>query len=132
MNRSRFPPESEVLKASRAAYNQRDWTAARDGFLAARAQEELAAEDLDALGGAAWWMGYVEESLDAYEAAYRRYLHGDHPRQAATAAIGIAMNLLLRGEDVMGSGWVSRAQRNRRYWPSRSYCSAELIGGLVA
>lgn len=102
---------TQLLEAARDAYGRRDWAGAREGFNAARERAELFAEDLDCLGDAAWWIGHVEESLDIYEEAYRRHLHGDRPRQAATAAIGVAVALFLRGDDVMGSGWMSRAQR---------------------
>jgi DNA-binding NarL/FixJ family response regulator len=102
---------NDLVTTAREAYERRDWSGAREAFGAARELGELSATDLDSLGDAAWWLGRVDESLNAYEEAYRRYLHGDEPRQAATAAIGIAVNLYLRGEDVLGSGWMSRAQR---------------------
>jgi hypothetical protein len=42
-------------------------------------------------------------------AAYRAHLAVGQPRQAASAAIGVAVNHYLRGEDAPGSGWISRA-----------------------
>ncbi|MGC0272871.1 LuxR C-terminal-related transcriptional regulator [Pseudactinotalea sp. Z1739] len=100
-----------LVTAARTAYQRRDWHAAFEGFTKAEAQEDLAAEDTFLLADAAWWLGEVEESLAAAERAYRRYLEGDLPARAAMAAIHIAVDLLLRGDTVLGSGWLSRAQR---------------------
>jgi DNA-binding CsgD family transcriptional regulator len=101
----------DTLEAARAAYRRRDWQAARDGFAAVEAADGLGAEDTFELADAAWWLGRVEESLAAGERAYRRYLEGDHAAGAALAAIHIGIDLLLRGDDVIGSGWIRRAQR---------------------
>jgi tetratricopeptide (TPR) repeat protein len=102
---------AEVVRAARDAYGRRDWPGARDLFRRAGERGELSADDLYALGDAAWWLGRVDESVRAGEQAYRRYLDAGQQRQAAMAAIGVAVNLFLRGDDVVGSGWMSRAQR---------------------
>jgi DNA-binding CsgD family transcriptional regulator len=101
----------EELAAARAAYRRRDWHAARDGLRAVAAVEQLSADDAFTLADAAWWLGRVEESLAAAEQAYRRYLDGDRPTRAAMAAIHLAVDLLLRGDEVVGSGWLRRAER---------------------
>jgi tetratricopeptide (TPR) repeat protein len=100
-----------TLVAARDAYRRGDWAAARERFLAARAAGELAAADLDALGDAAWWLGEVDEASAALEAACRGHLEEGRPGAAAMAAIGVAVNAFLRGDGVVGSGWLSRAQR---------------------
>jgi DNA-binding NarL/FixJ family response regulator len=99
------------LEAARDAHRRRDWAAAREGFAAARAAGELAAADLDALGDAAWWLGELEEASAVMEAAYRRHLDEGRPGPAAMAAMGIGVNAFLRGDGVVGAGWVGRAQR---------------------
>ncbi len=71
----------------------------------------LSADDANALGDAAWWMGDVETALGAFEEAYRRFLQGERPRDAAMSALNVAYSLYLRGDDVIGSGWMRRAQR---------------------
>lgn len=102
-----------TLERSRAAYAQRQWAQAREAYLAARAAAPLSAEDMAALSDAAWWEGAIDESLSAGEEAYRLFLHGDdpQPRPAAMLAIDIGFSWYLRGEEAMGSGWISRAQR---------------------
>jgi DNA-binding NarL/FixJ family response regulator len=107
----------EVLEAARDAYRRHDWAGAREGFLAARAAGELAAADLDALADAAWWLGEAEEASAVLEAAYRRHLDEGRPGGAAMAAVGVAVNHLLRGDGVVGSGWLGRARRLVRDQP---------------
>lgn len=48
--------------------------------------------------------------MRAGEEAHRRFLAEDRPREAATAAVGVAVSLFLRG-DAAGSGWLGRARR---------------------
>ncbi|MGH9226240.1 MAG: LuxR C-terminal-related transcriptional regulator [Acidimicrobiales bacterium] len=103
---------TDVAAQARAAYGRRDWAeAARRFEEASHGGGELAADDLFALADATWWLGDVERSISAGEAAYRRYLQGDQPTSAAMAAMGVAVNLLLRGDLSLGSGWMSRAVR---------------------
>jgi DNA-binding CsgD family transcriptional regulator len=106
-----------ILDAAREAYARRDWQGARDGFRTARDAGELSADDLHIWADAAWWLGLVDESLAAAEEAYRMFLQGTRPQQAASAAMTIALSLFLRGDDVEGSGWMSRAQRILRDQP---------------
>lgn len=100
-----------VLAAARDAYRRREWGAAREGLLAARDSAGLSPEDSGMLADAAWWLGLVDESTAAGEAAYRGHLRDRRPRQAAWAAIGIAVNHLLRGAETIGSGWIGQAAR---------------------
>jgi len=102
-----------ALVAARTAYAGNRWAEARAGFLAARDRAPLDAADMAALAEAAWWEGAIDESLSASEEAYRLYRHGENPdpRQAAMLAMDIGFSWYLRGEDVMGSGWLSRAHR---------------------
>jgi tetratricopeptide (TPR) repeat protein len=108
---------TDLLGAAHKALERHDWVAARNGFNAARRQVELGAEDLAALGDAAWWLGEVDEALASFEAAYRLFLQGNQPRRAAINAIGLAVSLFLRGQAQLGSGWMSRAQRLLRDEP---------------
>lgn len=102
-----------TLDRARAAHAERRWAQAREAYLEARAAAPLSAEDMAALSDAAWWEGAIDESLLACEEAYRLYLHGDdsRPRPAAMLALDIGFSWYLRGEESMGSGWISRAQR---------------------
>lgn len=108
---------NKILEAARDAYGRRDWPNARDRFNAARQYGVLSADDVYALADSAWWLGLVDESLNAYEEAYRLYLHGAQPRRAAMSAVEVAVSLFLRGDDVIGSGWITRARRLLRDEP---------------
>lgn len=108
---------TELLQEARAAFARRDWVRARDGFLAARTHGPLAGDDVYQLADAAWWLGLIDESLSAYEEAYRLYLHGALPRLAAVSAFMVGYVLSMRGEGAIGSGWISRAVRLLRDQP---------------
>ncbi|HEV2871335.1 MAG TPA: LuxR family transcriptional regulator, partial [Actinomycetota bacterium] len=109
-----------ALDAARDAYRRHDWAGARDGFGAARAAGELAGADLDALADAAWWLGDFDQASAVLEEAYRRHLDDGRPGPAAMAAIGVAVNHFLRGDGVVGSGWLGRAQRLLRDQPEHT------------
>jgi len=101
----------ETLAAARAAFAARPWTQADDGFVAARQETPLDADDLNALAEASWWLGHIDESVVAREEAYRRYLETPDRRRAAMRAFEIAYAYFLRGNGEVGGGWLSRAQR---------------------
>ncbi len=101
----------ERLQAARAAYAQRDWAAARDGFAVARADRDLDTADLAALADAAWWLGRNDESLATSEVVYRRHVDGGAPGTAADVALGLGFLWMLRGQGSIASGWFSRAHR---------------------
>jgi len=98
-----------LLATARAAHREHRWPDARAAFRAARAREELTGDDLAALADCAWWSGLVEESIAAGADAYRALFAQGRRRAAATAAVGVAMNHLLRGESALGSAWLGRA-----------------------
>lgn len=128
---------ADILEAARAAHAGNRWAEARDGFLRARAAGPLSADDMAALADAAWWEGAIEESLSAYEEAYRLYVHGDdpRPRPAAMLAMDIAFSWFLRGEEAMGSGWMARAQRLLADEPScveHGYLASMAIDAAIA
>lgn len=101
----------EKLAAARAAFAARHWTGAHDGFITARQEVPLDADDLSALAAASWWLGLMDESLAVGEEAYGRYLEASDHRRAAMRAFDIAYAYFLRGNEAVGGGWVSRAQR---------------------
>jgi len=106
--------DDEVLAAARGAFARRDWPAARDGLRTARAAAVLGGDDLDGadlalLADAAWWLGLVDESIEAGAAAHTALLAGGEARAASWTAIGVAVNHLMRGEEEPGVGWLGRA-----------------------
>ncbi|HSI92864.1 MAG TPA: LuxR C-terminal-related transcriptional regulator [Jiangellaceae bacterium] len=102
---------TDALREARDAYQRRDWSRAVEWYEAAGAQGGLSGADAGALADAAWWLGRIDESNQAHEQGYRRQLDAGEPRAAAMSAIALAVNLLLRGDDVLGSAWMTRARR---------------------
>ncbi|MGY1618101.1 LuxR C-terminal-related transcriptional regulator [Geodermatophilus sp. SYSU D00691] len=98
-----------LLAAARTAHAQQRWDQAHAAFGAARAEGGLTADDLAALADCAWWLGRVDESIAVGEEAFRAAVREQRPRAAAMAAIGVAVNLVMRADEVPGSGWLQRA-----------------------
>ena len=102
---------ADQTRSARDAYRKYEWSRAVELFQSAATESELSPADMYALGDAAWWLGRIETSNAAYIDAYRRHIDEQRPREAAMSAIGVAVNLLLRGDDVLGLGWLARAER---------------------
>ena len=102
---------ADHVQRAREAYHEGDWSRAVELFQAAGDRSELSAPDLNALGDAAWWLGRIEISNAAHIDAYRQQVDEGRHREAALSAIGVAVNLFLRGDDVLGAGWLARAER---------------------
>jgi DNA-binding NarL/FixJ family response regulator len=100
-----------VLRAAREAHRRWDWLGAYERFTTARAATVLSADDLQALSDAAWWLGRIDESVAAGDAAYRALLDAERPQSAAIVALELAVSLFLRGDEALGSGWLGRARR---------------------
>ncbi|MDX1658399.1 MAG: LuxR C-terminal-related transcriptional regulator [Nitriliruptorales bacterium] len=102
----------DLLDQARAAYAEHDWPRAATLYREARDDgATLTPHDLAHLSDAAWWLGEVDECLRWGEAAYRGQLDLDQRSAAAMTALGMAVSLLLRGDEALGSGWLARAQR---------------------
>ena len=100
-----------VLDEARHAYATHRWDVAHEGFAAVAATSELEVGDLAAFADAAWWLGRTDESLELSEQLYRRCLQGDQTPAAARLAVEIGFLWLIRGEQRIGAGWISRANR---------------------
>lgn len=99
--------DEQILEA-REALARRDWATARARFRAAR---EPAATDLAGLATACWWLGLVDEFVDATEEVHRRCLQAGAPAGAAMAALEIGFSEVVRGRQGVGAGWLARARR---------------------
>lgn len=95
-------------EAAHDAFRRRDWQQAYDAF---RACEALEADDLDALGESAHWLGLADEVISIYADAYERHCAAGVPRRAALSAFMLAIYLRLRGEGAQADGWMARIQR---------------------
>jgi ATP/maltotriose-dependent transcriptional regulator MalT len=99
------------LAEAREAHARCDWVAAFDGFRVAHAEGLLGADDFAAMGSTAWWLGDLEESNRCLQEAHRLLVEQGRREQAAAAAMELAVNHYLRGDEALGSGWMGRAAR---------------------
>jgi DNA-binding CsgD family transcriptional regulator len=99
------------LELARDAYARGRWDLAHEAFTDAAAAGPLDLDDLAAQADAAWWLGRTDESLALSEEVYRRCLQGERTATAGRLAVEIGFLWLLRGEETIGSGWISRAHR---------------------
>ena len=111
------PSDFQALDEARQAYARQDWMAAREGFRSATEQGPLSGDDIEAMADSAWWLGFNDEALAAFEEAFRLYMSGDRLPSAAKLALGIGFLWILKGEFALGSGWVSRGRRLLRDLP---------------
>lgn len=100
-----------VLAQAREAYSHHRWNVAYTHFAEVAGTGHLDTDDLAAFADAAWWLGNTDRSLELSEEVYRRCLQGDHTPAAARLAVEIGFLWLIRGEQQIGSGWISRARR---------------------
>jgi DNA-binding CsgD family transcriptional regulator len=104
------PPDMAVT-AAREAFRRHDWPGAYAGFRNARAAGTLPPDDLAALADAAWWLGQLDEAIEAYEEAWRAYRENGQSRAAAMVALTLGYTRALRGEMAVASGWIARSAR---------------------
>ncbi len=103
--------DTERLDRARQALDDHAWNEAYEAFAAHARDEELAAEDLERFGEAAWWSAHPAESLEAFQRAYAAYsAQGNQPR-AGNVALRLAIEYDDRMEAALSNGWLQRAMR---------------------
>jgi LuxR family maltose regulon positive regulatory protein len=102
---------SERSEAAFHALAAGQWEAARAAFQAALREHE-AAELLEGLSWAAWWLDDAESVFESRERAYRLYRRRGESASAARMAIWIgADHLDFNGAIAVTAGWLRRAAR---------------------
>lgn len=89
-----------------AALHGVDWVARYDELTARRS--ELTAEELDALGLAAWFLGREAECDRAWDAAHLAYLDAGETDAAIRCVFWLGYILIDRGDAVRAGAWMSR------------------------
>src|SRR5262245_16536176 len=103
--------QNNPLHAGQQAIGRGAWQEARSLFEAALAKQETP-EALEGLGAAAWWLGDGPAAFSARECGYRLYRKRQDKHGAARMAAALAMDhCTFRGEAVVASGWIRRAER---------------------
>jgi len=102
---------TDPVALGRQAAASGDWPRAFE-LLSAVDPSALAAEDLETLADAAWWVFDLHESIRVRQAAYAAFAaEGDDARAGAIAA-RLAIDHFSRGHVSVGSGWLAKAHRH--------------------
>ncbi|MBJ8339946.1 DNA-binding response regulator [Antrihabitans sp. YC3-6] len=102
------PPDRALVDKPLDVHAVGDWQATYDWFVAGKTNGELSGADLVALAEAAWWLGKIDESLDAFTRAHRIFVDVGQTADAAMAAFYLGLHTGLRGDVSKGAGWMRR------------------------
>ena len=101
-----------TLADARAAVARHDWQRSHELALGLQCDDPLAeAERLDVLAEAAWWLGRLDECIEARERAYRSFEELGEHRRAGRCAVWLYEHHCMRARPAIASGWLRRARR---------------------
>jgi DNA-binding CsgD family transcriptional regulator len=100
------------LTLAQAALDRCDWERAH-ALAAAAATREPAAEARrhDVMADALWWLGRIDECIEARHSAYTRYEASGDAERAGQAAVWLYEHHCFRGRSAIGGAWLRRARR---------------------
>lgn len=101
----------DPLSPARDAWSRHDWEACLDAASVPLDDPLLEAERLDLLADAAWWLGRLDECIDARERAYHLYDQDGDERGAGQCAVWLYEHYCFRASPSIASGWLGRARR---------------------
>ena len=102
---------ADAIDRGRESFRRRAWGDAFAQLSVAKGDSHLELEDLERLAAAAYLVGRVDDSVDAWARAHHEYMQAGEVTRAARCAFWLAFVLLNKGELGGGGGWVHRAQR---------------------
>ncbi len=106
---------SDPLAAVRGSLARFDWQAARHACEAPLPGEapgsRLEADRLDARAEADWWLGRLDECIEAREAAYVRYEELGELRRAGQCAVWLYEHHGFKARPSVAGAWLRRARR---------------------
>jgi ATP/maltotriose-dependent transcriptional regulator MalT len=88
-----------------------------DALTGLDAVRTLTADELEALGDAAWWLRRLPECVGARERAVAAHLAAGDPGRAAGVALQLFYTCFVRGERAIATGWLRRAIRLLEHEP---------------
>ena len=100
---------SELVDGGRAAVDARDWSQALALLRAADDAGALEPSDVERLAEAAFWMGNLEECIEARERAYAGLVEEGDVRAAALVALHLAFHHAGRASLAVAAGWLESA-----------------------
>src|SRR5438105_15597195 len=103
---------TDPLAAARELRSGHDWAAALEAATAACVESpELEAERSDLVADAAWWLGRLQECIDARERAYRLFDELGARRRAGQCAVWLWEHHAITARPAIASAWLRRARR---------------------
>ena len=105
----------DVLAEARAAWERHDWQGCLDALTAGgppAGEGVEQAELLDLTADACWWLGRLDDCIDAREQAYRAYDELGEDRRAGQCAVWLYEHHCFRASPSIASGWLRRARRS--------------------
>ena len=103
---------TDALSPARECLARHDWQGSYDLVQELSVDKPiLEAERLDLLAEATWWLGRVEESIQARQLAHRAFESLGEQRRAGMCAVWLYQDQCLRGRPSAASGWLQRARR---------------------
>ena len=99
----------DLVEAAREALDRHAWKEAFDLFSRADGAGDLAPEDLELYGQAAWWAGEADTMIDIRERAYAGFQSAAKATRAGLMAVQLAMDYSHRLQGSVSAGWLNRA-----------------------
>jgi class 3 adenylate cyclase len=99
----------DPVAAGRAAALRRSWTEAYETLKPL--EPELGPEDLEYLADAAFWTRRIDESLPIRERAHAAHLDAGDRLRAASTAVRLSLDYLVKFAFPLASGWQAKAER---------------------
>jgi class 3 adenylate cyclase/tetratricopeptide (TPR) repeat protein len=102
---------ADLLAEGRQAHAAQEWEAAYQALSAAGQDIELDSEDLQRLGGTAFWTGRTDEAVTIKEKAYGKLTREGKTVPAALTALDLAFLYKYRLATAVSKAWVARAEK---------------------
>ena len=99
------------LERGREFHARRAWVDAYESLSRADRVTPLEADDLELLATSAYMLGRDDDCLGALERAHHAHLEAGEGLRAVRCAFWVVINLMLRGEVGLATGWLGRARR---------------------
>jgi DNA-binding CsgD family transcriptional regulator len=104
--------EADALETARAYMAVGAWEEALDAVRAVTAAPDGAEADrLDIVADAAWWLGRLDDCIDAREKAYAQYEAQGDRRRAGQCAVWLWEHHQIKARPAIAGGWLRRARR---------------------
>jgi len=102
----------DVLSDARDALERCDWQACFDAASRVTTDDTaLEARRLDLLADAAWWLGRLDQCIEARERAYNLFDELGESRQAGQCAVWLYEHHAFRASPAIAKAWLRRARR---------------------